>query len=272
MTGQDFDYLRALFFERSAVVLEPGKEYLVETRLAPIVRQLNLTSISDLVTRLRTAPANGLEARVVEALVTTETSFFRDLHPFEALRKTILPELLARRREERRLSIWCAAAASGQEPYSIALLLWEHFRDLVAGWKVTLLATDLSREMLARAREGRYNQIEVNRGLPAGLLVKHFQQHGTSWQLNANIRELVEFQDLNLARPWPFLPRMDLIVLRNVMIYFNVDTKKAILGRVARLLNPDGYLLLGGAETTFNLDDSYRRVEHLKTGFYQLAR
>jgi chemotaxis protein methyltransferase CheR len=272
MTDQDFDYIRALLQERSAVVLEPGKQYLVETRLAPLVRQLNLGSIGDLVKQLRTPPGNGLQARVVEALVTTETSFFRDLHPFEAIRKTVLPELVARRRDERRLNIWCAATATGQEPYSIALLLWEHFPDVVAGWKVTLLASDLSREMLARAREGLYNQIEVNRGLPAGLLVKHFQQHGTSWQLNANVRNLVEFQEINLAQPWPALPRMDLVLLRNVMIYFEVDTKKAILGRVARLLQPDGYLLLGGAETTFNLDDSYRRVEHLKSGFYQLVR
>jgi chemotaxis protein methyltransferase CheR len=272
MTGQEFDYVRALLYERSAVVLEPGKEYLVETRLLPIVRQLNLASVGDLIRQIRTHPANGLESRVVEALVTTETSFFRDLHPFEALRKTVLPELVARRHGERRLNIWCAATASGQEPYSLALLLCEHFPDLVAGWKLTLLATDLSREMLARAREGRYNQIEVNRGLPASLLVKHFQQHGTSWQLNSNVRSLVEFQEINLAQPWPFLPRMDLIFLRNVMIYFDVDTKKAILGRVARLLKPDGYLLLGGAETTFNLDESYRRVEHLKTGFYQLVR
>jgi chemotaxis protein methyltransferase CheR len=272
MTDQDFNYIRLLLWERSAIVLEPGKEYLVESRLMPLARQLNLASIGDLVNHLRTRPYNGLHAQIVEAMVTTETSFFRDLHPFEALRKTVLPELMARRSGERRLSIWCAATSSGQEPYSIALLLWEHFPHLLAGWKVTLLATDLSREVLARAREGRYNQIEVNRGLPAGLLLKHFQQHGTSWQLNANVRNLVEFQELNLAQPWPSLPRMDLVLLRNVMIYFDVDTKKAILGRVARVLNPDGYLLLGGAETTFNLDDSYRRVEHLKTGFYQLTR
>jgi chemotaxis protein methyltransferase CheR len=164
----------------------------------------------------------------------------------------------------------CAASSHGQEPYSLALLLREHFPEL-AGWKIALLASDLSRDVLARAREGRYNQIEVNRGLPAALLLRYFEQHGTDWQLRPEVRRMVDFQEINLARPWPSLPRMDLVLLRNVMIYFDVETKKGILGRVARLLRPDGYLLLGGAETTINLDDSYRRVEPLRSGIYQLA-
>jgi chemotaxis protein methyltransferase CheR len=271
ISDQDFDFIRKLLQERSAVVLEAGKEYLVESRLAPLVRQLNLGSIGELVGRLRAASANGLLRQVVEALVTTETLFFRDHHPFEALRKVVIPELMSRRRDDRRLHVWCAASSSGQEPYSLALLLREHFPAL-AGWKVSLLATDLSREVLARAREGRYNQIEVNRGLAASLLVKYFRQHGTTWQLDESVRGMVEFRELNLAQAWPPLPRMDLVLLRNVMIYFDPDTKKAILGRLARLLAPDGYLLLGGAETTLNLDDSYRRVEQLKSGFYQLVR
>jgi chemotaxis protein methyltransferase CheR len=257
-----------LLKDRSAIVLESGKQYLVETRLTALVRQLHLNSITDLVQRLRARPFNGLHTQVIEAMVTTETSFFRDHHPFEALRKAVLPDLVQRRRDERRLNIWCAASSSGQEPYSVALLLREQFPQL-AGWQVPLLASDLSREVLDRAREGRYSQLEVNRGLPAVLLVKHFRQHGTSWQLNEDIRRMVEFREINLAQPWPVLPRMDLVMIRNVMIYFAVETKKLILGRLARLLRPDGYLLLGGAETTFNLDDSYRRVEHLKAGFYQ---
>ncbi len=271
MTEQDFDYIRRVLQERSAIVLDPGKQYLVETRLAPLVRQLNLKSIDELVERLRSRPANGLVVQVVEAMVTTETSFFRDAHPFETLRKTVLPELIRRRQGERCLNVWCAACASGQEPYSVALLLREHFPEL-AGWKVLLLASDLSREVLARARAGRYNQIEVNRGLPAQLLVKYFRQHGLNWQLREDVRAAVEFRELNLARAWPLLPPMDLVFLRNVMIYFDVETKKDILRRLARVLRADGYLLLGGAETTFNLDDSYRRVEPLKGGFYQLVR
>jgi chemotaxis protein methyltransferase CheR len=270
MTDQDFDFIRKLLQERSAVALEADKQYLVESRLAPVVRQLELGSIAELVGRLRSQPGNGLPDRVVEALVTTETSFFRDHHPFETLRKTVIPELMSRRRAERRLNVWCAASSTGQEPYSLALLFREHFPEL-AGWEVALLASDVSREVLARAREGRYNQIEVNRGLPAALLVKYFQQTGNQWQLREDVRATVQFREINLAQPWPSLPRLDLVLLRNVMIYFAVDTKKAILCKVARLLRPDGYLVLGGAETTFNLDDSYRRVEQLKSGFYQLV-
>jgi chemotaxis protein methyltransferase CheR len=271
MTEQDFDFVRKLVQDRSAVVLEPGKEYLVETRLAPLMRQLNLTSIGELIAQLRSPSANGLCTQVVEAMVTTETSFFRDLHPYESLKKTVLPELIRLRSEERRFCIWSAACSTGQEPYSIAMLLREHFPQL-AGWKIQLLATDLSTEVLARAREGRFNQIEVNRGLPAALLVKHFKQHhGSFWQLSDDIRSMVEFREMNLARPWPILPRMDLILLRNVMIYFDVPTKKTILRRAAEVLRPDGYLILGGAETTFNLDDSFRRVEQIRGGFYQLG-
>jgi chemotaxis protein methyltransferase CheR len=150
------------------------------------------------------------------------------------------------------------------------MLLREHFPEL-ATWKVTLMASDVSREVLERARQGRYKQIEVNRGLPAALLVKYFEQRGTDWHLKPVIRNQVEFKEMNLAQAWPALPRMDLVLLRNVMIYFDVETKKAILGRLARVLKPDGYLLLGSAETTFNLDDSYRRVDSLTTGFYQFS-
>jgi chemotaxis protein methyltransferase CheR len=270
MTPQDFAFVCKLLLERSAIVLEPGKEYLVENRLAPIVRKLELASITDLVERLQAPGSNGLLVQIVEALVTTETTFFRDPHPFESLRKTVLPDLISRRANERTLMIWCAASSTGQEPYSVAMLLREHFPQL-RSWKVGLLATDLSREVLGRARAGTYNQIEVNRGLPAPLLVKYFQQQGTQWQLKQEIRDLVEFREMNLAQPWPFLPRMDLILNRNVMIYFDVETKKSILGRMARLLRPDAYLLLGGSETTFNLDDSFQRVEPLKAGFYRLV-
>ncbi len=271
MTDQEFDAIRKLLLERSAIALEPGKQYLVESRLAPILKQLKLNSIGELVELLRLRSNSQLVRQIVEAMVTTESSFFRDHHPFEALRKAVLPELINRRREERRLNIWCAASSHGQEPYSLALLLRENFPEL-ATWKVSLMASDISQEVLARARAGRYNQIEVNRGLPATLLMKYFEQHGTQWELVPLVRRMVEFQEINLAQPWPSLPPMDLILLRNVMIYFEIETKKTILSRVARLLRPDGYLLLGGAETTLNLHDSYQRVEHQKTGFYQLVK
>ncbi|HEV8070453.1 MAG TPA: protein-glutamate O-methyltransferase CheR [Planctomycetaceae bacterium] len=271
MTDQDFDAIRKLLHDRSAILLDSDKQYLVESRLAPILRQRNLSSIGELVAQLRGQPGNGLTRQVVEAMVTTESSFFRDHHPFEALRNVVIPDLINRRRDERRLHIWCAASSHGQEPYSIAILLREHFSEL-AEWKVSLLASDLSREVLARAREGRYNQIEVNRGLPAALLLKHFDQHGTDWQLKLPVRKMVSFEEINLARTWPALPRMDIVLIRNVMIYFDVETKKDILARLASLLRPDGYLVLGGAETTINLNGSYRRVEPLKAGIYQLLR
>src|SRR5579871_3276427 len=206
MTDQDFDFIRGLLRDRAGIALEADKRYLVESRLGPVVRQLQLGSISDLVHRLRSQPGNGLPVLVVEAMVTTETSFFRDHHPFESLRKTVIPDLVARRRGERRLNVWCAASSTGQEPYTLALLLRESFPEL-SGWKISLLASDVSREVLARAREGRYNQIEVNRGLPAALLVKYFRQHGTHWQLREDVRAMVEFEQINLTRPWPALPR-----------------------------------------------------------------
>jgi chemotaxis protein methyltransferase CheR len=268
MSPADFQFVCRLVRDHSAIVLEEGKEYLVEARLTPLVRQLELQSIGDLVGRLRGGADRTLAEQVVEAMVTTETLFFRDRHPFETLRTAVLPELMARRTPEKRLSIWCAACATGQEPYSVAILLREHFPQL-AGWKVTILATDLSRAALGRAREGRYNQFEVNRGLPAPLLVKYFHQHGATWELREDVRRMVEFRELNLAGPWPLLPTMDLVFLRNVMIYFESGTKSTILEKVNRLLRPDGYLILGGAETTLNLADSLRRVEALKGGFYQ---
>jgi chemotaxis protein methyltransferase CheR len=271
ITDQDFDLIRKWLHEHSAILLDADKRYLVESRLAPVRRQRNLNSLAELIAHLRFQPEKELCRQVVEAMVTTESSFFRDHHPFEALRKVVIPDLINRRRNERRLNIWCAASSYGQEPYSIALLFREHFPEL-AGWKLSLLATDLSREVLARAREGRYNQVEVNRGLPAALLVKYFEQHGTDWQLKPAVRSMVEFDEINLARPWPTLPPMDVVLIRNVMIYFDVETKKTILGRLARLLRPDGYLILGGAETTINLDNSYHRVEPLRAGLYQMVR
>lgn len=270
MTDQDFNFICNLVRERSAIVLGPGKEYLVQARLLPVAKQLQLGSVADLVTRLRTRHDDSLKARVVEAMATTETLFFRDHHPFETLRTAVLPELIRRRGTERRLHIWCAACSTGQEPYSLAILIREHFPQL-ATWEVSIRATDLSGVVLARARSGRYSQLEVNRGLPAPLLVKYFRQEAAAWQLRDDIRAAVQFHELNLIKPWPPLPRMDLVMIRNVLIYFDSDVKKAILARIAQLLRPDGFLLLGGAETTINLSDSFRRAEDLKGGFYRLV-
>lgn len=269
VTAADYAFVANLLRERCALVLEPGKEYLIRTRLTPVAQRNNLASVPLLIDRIRQEQTQALVTEVVEAMVTTETSFFRDIHPFETLRKLVLPELIERRRSQRQLNIWCAASSSGQEPYSIALLLREHFPEL-ATWRINLCATDISQEMLQRSRAGRYSQIEVNRGLPTPLLLKWFRQEGAYWQLDSQIRSMVSFSHLNLASYWPAMQPWDLIFLRNVMIYFDNEVKKQILGRVARVLTTDGYLLLGGAETTLSLDDSFARIESLRAGFYQL--
>lgn len=271
MTPDDFKFVCRFVRDRSAVALESGKEYLVEARLGPLADELQFASVGALIAALRGARNEALSTRVVEAMVTTETLFFRDVTPFEALRTSVLPNLIERRRAARELSVWSAACSTGQEPYSFVLLLRQHFPEL-ANWKVNVLATDLSGQVLAQAREGRYNQTEVNRGLSAALLSHHFKQTGITWQLRDDVRRAVEFQELNLARPWPALPKMDLVFLRNVMIYFDPETKKAILNRVARVLRPDGYLLLGSTETVLTLDSQFARAEHLKGGFHQFAK
>jgi chemotaxis protein methyltransferase CheR len=271
VSAADYGFLAGLLRERCALVLEPGKEYLIKSRLTPLAQRHGLGAIGELLERLREPASGSLVTEVVEAMVTTETSFFRDIHPFETLKKTVLPKLIELRRAQRQLNIWCAASSSGQEPYSIAILLKEYFPEL-AGWRINLSATDISQEMLARSRAGRYSQVEVNRGLPTPLLLKWFRQEGGAWQLDEQLRAMINFTQLNLAQPWPAMPRWDLVFLRNVMIYFDIDVKKEILGRVSRVLCDDGYLLLGGAETTLHLHDSFQRVQSLNSGFYELKR
>jgi chemotaxis protein methyltransferase CheR len=264
----DYTFVADLLREQCALVLDPGKEYLISSRLLPIARRHGLAGIDQLVKRLRDTSDSSLVTEVVEAMVTTETSFFRDVHPFETLKKIVLPKLIELRRPQRQLNIWCAASSSGQEPYSIAMLLKEYFPDL-AGWRINLTATDISHEMLQRSRAGRYSQLEVNRGLPTTLLLKWFRQESGVWEIDEQIRRMMTFKPMNLAQPWPVMPVWDLIFLRNVMIYFDNDVKKTILSRVSSVLGEDGYLVLGGAETTFGLDNSFLRVETLKSGFYQ---
>jgi len=269
ITPEDFDYVRALLRERSAIVLMEGKEYLVEARLSILARQLGVSSFGELIAQLRASPKEALARRVVDALTTNETTFFRDVHPFEALKAQVMPDLLARRSTERRLTVWCAASSSGQEPYSIAIVMRENF-PVLAGWKVTLLATDLSEPMLAQACAGVYSQLEVGRGLPADLLHKYLEKSGVGWRIKEEIRRMVTFRKLNLAAPWPALPCMDIIFIRNVMIYFDSDTKKDIFRRIRQILKTDGYLFLGGAETPLYLDDSFERVRLDKAACYRL--
>jgi chemotaxis protein methyltransferase CheR len=271
VTPNGFTYLQQLLLEHAGILLEAEKHYLAEARLEPLATQEGFESIDALLDGVQAGGDAGLlERKVIEAMTNSETSFFRDLQPFEALRKLVLPELIARRASERALTIWSAAAASGQEPYSLAMLLREH-HPLLAGWKVTLIASDISEAMISRARAGAYSQIEVNRGLPAPMLVKYFRRIDGEWQVVEELRRAIEFRRINLTAPWPFLPTMDLILMRNVLIYFDVPTKKAVLARVRRQLKPDGYLFLGGGETTMNLDETFAPTQYGKAICYRPA-
>jgi chemotaxis protein methyltransferase CheR len=267
VAAADFAYVRELVHRRSAIFLEPGKEYLVESRLQPIVQASGEEDLGRFISRLRSSPEGSLHAQVVEAMTTNETSWFRDRHPFNALESVILPDLLRRRAAVRRLTVWSAAAASGQEAYSIAMVL----RELPAtnpAWDLRVLATDLSEEMVGRTRAGRYSQLEINRGLPVAKLVRHFTRAGTQWQVNEELRRMVDARQLNLAVPFPPLPPIDVVFLRNVLIYFQPDTRRQIFDRVRRVLQPDGYLLLGGAETADG--EAFERVPLDKATVYRI--
>jgi len=239
----EFEYLCKFVHEQSAIIIDPGKEYLAESRLTPLAYQEGMESAQKLLERLRQEPANGLHRKVLDAMTNNETIFFRDAAPFQALRQAIIPELLGKRAAERRLSFWSAAASSGQEAYSLAMLMCDDFAGL-PGWSVSILGTDISTAILNRARQGRYSQLEVNRGLPAKCLTKYFSREGLEWQISGNIRKLVEFREMNLAEAWPALPQFDVIFLRNVLIYFSVEKKKEILRRVRSVLREDGLIFL----------------------------
>jgi chemotaxis protein methyltransferase CheR len=236
----------------------------------PLARELGLNTLSDLAAQLRGRPFGRMHAQVVEAMTTNETSFLRDVHPFEALRNEVLPPLIASRASKRALRIWSAASSSGQEPYTIAMLLREHF-PAVRDWDVQIFGSDLSEQMLDRCRKAEYSQLEVNRGMPAQWLVKYFEKAGQIWRLRDEVRKAVRFQKINLIEQWPALPTMDVIFMRNVLIYFTPEIKRMLLGRVKKLLAPDGALFLGGAETTIGIDDSWKRTNHGKTSTYRLT-
>ncbi len=263
-----FEYVRRLVLERSSIALEDTKGYLVESRLAPLAKRHGMASVRDLVGQLRSTPHGILHEQVVDAMTTNETSFFRDIHPFEALKTDVLPELIDRRSSRRTLNVWSAACSSGQEPYTIAIILRDHFPQL-NDWSVNIFASDLSQEMLERAASGVYSQVEVNRGLPATSLVKHFQREGLNWVVRPETRKLVKFLRLNLTESWSTLPTMDLVFMRNVLIYFTPQTKRLILDKVHRQLARDGTLLLGGAETTLGLCDQFDRISAGKTTLYR---
>lgn len=265
-----FETVRQLVFADAGIVIEPGKEYLVESRLAPIVRREGLASIDVLVQAARERTSE-LRRKIVDAMTTNETTFFRDGDPFEYLAETVLPALIQARKGSRQLRIWYAAASTGQEPYSVSMQVREQFPEL-ASWRIVQHATDLSRPALERARAGRYSQVEINRGLPARLLVKYFDKRGLEWEIKEDIRRMVSFHEMNLNATWPAMERFDIVFVRNVMIYFDLDARRRILGDIHRMLAPDGYLFLGAAETTLNLDERFKRSDKSRAGCYVPAR
>ena len=259
MTGLDYEYFRKFLRERSGLVLSADKHYLLESRLLPVARRAGLASLAGLVHRLRGIDCEALAAEVVEAMTTNESFFFRDKIPFEHFRDTIIPRLIAARNHRRRIRIWCAAASTGQEPYSLAMSIKEMGHRL-SGWQIEIIATDISSEALRRARSGIYSQFEVQRGLPIMLLLKYFKQIGENWQIGPDIRAMVQFRVLNLISDFSRLGMFDLVFCRNVLIYFDQPTKISVLDRLAQNLDRDGYLVLGAAETVVGLTDSLKPV------------
>lgn len=271
VTPQEFDYLRGLVRERSGTVIEPDKRYLAELRLGPVAQRLGFGNIRDLLQRLRGTSWGPQHQAAVEAMLIGETSFFRDVKPFEVLRSAVLPALIERRQSARVLNIWCAACSTGQEPYTVAMVIDSAFQGL-GSWTVRILATDLSREALDRARGGQFGQIEVNRGLPAPFLVRYFRQERGGWRISERIQAMVEFRPLNLVEPWPSVGPQDVIFLRNVLIYYDPGTRAAVLDRVRRNLQPDGYLFLGAAEATMSLDASFEPLAQAQGGCFRPRR
>jgi chemotaxis protein methyltransferase CheR len=270
VTPFDFEYLRKLLKDRSGLVLSADKQYLVESRLLPIARKAAVNGINGLVHRMREGGAERLTVEVIEAMTTNETFFFRDKIPFEHFRDTMMPALLAARTTQRRIRIWCAAASTGQEPYSLAMTLKE-MGSKVAGWRIEILATDLATEVLAKAKTGTYTQFEVQRGLPIQLLVKYFEQVGDSWQIAPAIRAMVDFRPANLLQNLTHLGTFDIVFCRNVLIYFDQPTKIDVFERIARIMAPDGFLSLGAAETVVGLTDTFKPVPD-KRGLYAPTR
>jgi chemotaxis protein methyltransferase CheR len=263
---QDYEFLRKLLKDRSGLMLSAEKHYLIESRLLPIARKAGQLNLDDLVAKLRGPDAEPLIVEVAEAMTTNESFFFRDKVPFDDFRGTIMPALLSARAASRRIRIWCAAAATGQEPYSLAICLKEMSKEL-KGYNVEILATDFSTQVLEKAKSGIYTQFEVQRGLSILLLIKYFSQQGELWQIAPEIRGMVKYMPLNLLDDFSHLGKFDLVFCRNVLIYFDQATKTNVLDRIAGVTERDGFLVLGGAETVLGLTEKFKPVPQ-KHGLY----
>lgn len=270
MTGNDFAYIANLLKSRSGLIITPDKTYLLETRLSSMLREFGMKDLAGFIDLLRQPASEALRERVVDAMTTNETSFFRDSHPFDTLRKVVLPGLIERRASARSLRIWSAACSTGQEPYSLAMIIKDHF-PILAGWRLEIVATDISPSVLQRARTGVYSTFEVQRGLPIQMLVRHFDQVGNDWRVKEELKKNINFRPANLLEDFSSLGPFDVVLCRNVLIYFDQDTKTRILHNIAKTMATDGALLLGGAESVFGICDALAGLPGLK-GVYSHAR
>jgi len=268
MNDLDFNYLAALLKDRSGLIVTPDKQYLFDTRLGPIAREHKLKDVDTLIAAMRQSRNEVLIGAVVDAMTTNETSFFRDRHPFDAMRQSILPALIRARAQQKQIRIWSAASSTGQEAYSLAIMIAENF-PMLAGWKVEIVGTDISPTALARAREATFSTFEVQRGLPIQMLVKHFTQEGDRWTLKPELRKRATFQHFNLLGDLAPLGGFDVIFCRNVLIYFDIATKARVLEAMSRRLAADGALVLGGSESVFGICPKFAGISGLR-GIYAL--
>ncbi len=265
-------FFAAMVRKHSAIVLEDSKAYLIKARLEPIGKLHGCSTLDELARYVRARASDAaLLTEIIDAMTTNETSFFRDLHPFTQFKDTILPAIIERRAQQKTLRLWCAASSSGQEPYTLAMIIRENFPKL-ADWKIDFMASDISPSMLARCKEGFYSQLEVNRGLPAPMMVKYFKREGGGWRIRDDLRTMVDFRLINLIQPWPLMPMFDIVFIRNVLIYFDMAEKRTVLQKIRKTMTPDGYLFLGTAETTFNVDESFHRVSAGNATCYALTK
>ena len=253
---EEFHFIRDFVYRAASIVIDEDKHYLVEYRLGPLIEREGMRSFQHLVSELRQPTSGPLGSRVVDAMTTNETSFFRDARPFDILRRIILPQLIERRRSERSLHFFFGGCSSGQEPYSLAMMLRHHFPELI-DWDLRLSAADISAEMIRRAREGLYTQFEVNRGLPARMLVQYFHKDGIHWRIAPDIRSMVHFQEMNLSRAYSLSSGVDIFFMRNILIYFDQNERKRLIDQARDALRPDGCLMLGAAETTVFSNDIF---------------
>ncbi len=268
MTPRDFDYLRTLLKSASGLVLTDDKQYLIESRLLPVAKKLKYETIDAMVAELRRSEATSLKNQIVEAMTINESFFFRDKTPFDNFENIMLPKLLEAKKSQKHLRIWSAAASTGQEAYSLSMIMQEYAAEL-EGWRIEIIGTDLCSEALEKAKAGLYSQFEVQRGMPVKYLVKNFKQVGSMWQVNSKIKSSVQYRQFNLLNSFNLLGRFDIMFCRNVLIYFDKETKSDIIERKGKQTNPNCYLVLGASETLVGLNDSFGTVPDAR-GLYQI--